>query len=48
MYDQYADRCYECMAYGDDYYYDESINEYVSSCIGCPYSLSETEDDWDD
>ena len=31
------DRCYECEAYGDDYYYDENSGEYVKACDDCPY-----------
>ena len=32
------DRCYECGAYGDDYYYDEEKDEYVKACDDCPYA----------
>lgn len=35
--------CYECTAYGDDYYLDES-GEWVSACEDCP--LNEQEDEW--
>lgn len=32
------DRCYECEGYGDDYYYDAGLDEYVSACDDCPYN----------
>ena len=37
-------RCYECGAYGDDYYVDEQ-GELVSACDDCPYNLAEWEDE---
>ena len=42
-----ADKCYECSAYGDDYYTDEN-GELVSACSDCSYNSSNWEDDWDD
>ena len=30
-----VDYCYECTAYGDDYYYDDNIDEYVKACDKC-------------
>lgn len=32
--------CYECTAYGDDYYLDDN-NEWVSACEGCPNNEAE-------
>ena len=32
------DYCYECTGYGDDYYYDEELNDYVCACDDCPYN----------
>ena len=29
------DQCYECTAYGDDFYFDEAVGEIVSSCDNC-------------
>lgn len=39
------DRCYECMGYGDDYYYDSETGEDVSACDDCPWNDN---DDWED
>ena len=33
------DCCYECTAYGDDYFINED-GEYESSCHHCPMNLS--------
>ena len=35
MDDNWADYCYECGAYGDDYYTDEN-GEMACRCDGCP------------
>lgn len=36
-YDDYQyDPCYECQAYGDDYYIDDD-GELVCVCDGCPF-----------
>lgn len=32
------DYCYECRGYGDDEYYDEELDEYVSACEECPFN----------
>lgn len=37
------DKCYECTAYGDDYYYNEEKGEYVRACDECPYNERRTE-----
>ena len=42
--DNYADRCYECTGYGDDYRYDPDTNSYVRNCDDCPY-YSDVADD---
>ena len=39
------DYCYECTGYGDDYYYDEELNDYVCACDDCPYNESNREGD---
>lgn len=41
-YDYYADICYECSGYGDDYMYDED-GELVSCCPTCPFNDLEVE-----
>lgn len=33
------DYCEECHLYGDDYYYDEEIGEYISRCYECKHIL---------
>ena len=38
-----ADRCYECTAYGDDYYYDDETQEYVKACDHCWVNEQEDE-----
>ena len=38
------DYCYECTGYGDDYYYDEELNDYVCACDDCPYNDNNWED----
>lgn len=38
------DYCYECTGYGDDYYYDEELNDLVCACDDCPYNDSNWED----
>lgn len=40
--------CYECMGYGDDYYWDEEANDFVSACPGCPNYEDFDEEDYDD
>ncbi len=37
------DHCYECQAYGDDYYWDEETQDYVRACDDCPYNSWEDE-----
>lgn len=37
-YDNY-DYCEECHLYGDDYYYDKEIGEYISRCYECKHTL---------
>ena len=37
-------RCYECGAYGDDYYVDDT-GELVSACDECPFNSIEWEDE---
>lgn len=34
--DYQYDPCYECQAYGDDYYVDDD-GELVCACDGCPF-----------
>lgn len=34
-YEYYNDICYECGGYGDDYYYDEELDELVCRCGTC-------------
>lgn len=31
------DPCYECTGYGDDYSYDEELDDLVSNCTNCPF-----------
>lgn len=38
------DYCYECTGYGNDYYYDEELDEYVSACDECPHNDNNWED----
>lgn len=47
MYDDY-DRCYECSAYGDDYYIDDD-GELVCYCPECQRLFDEEwyDDEWD-
>lgn len=40
----YDDYCYECTGYGDDYYYDEELEEYVSACDKCVHNEANWED----
>ena len=40
------DYCYECTGYGDDYYYDEELNDYVCACDDCPFNDNNWEDGW--
>ena len=36
MYDsELAETCYECTGYGDDYYYDSELDDWVSACDKC-------------
>ena len=32
------DYCYECTGYGDDYYYNEELNDYVCACEDCTFN----------
>lgn len=43
LYEEYEDHCYECEAYGDDYYTDEEGNM-IPACDDCPYN----EFNWND
>ena len=43
--DDYADRCYECTGYGDDYRYDPDTGDYVKNCDDCPYCSDGSNDD---
>ena len=47
--DDYAEICYECTGYGDDYYYDED-GELVSACENCwvTRELDDYDGDWFD
>ena len=36
--------CYECGAYGDDYYVDDN-GELVCACDDCPISVIDSSDD---
>ena len=47
MYDDY-DRCYECSAYGDDYYIDDN-GELVCYCPECQGLFDDEwyDDEWD-
>ena len=42
----YDDYCYECTGYGDDYYYDEDICDYVRYRDKCPFNDSRQDYDW--
>lgn len=33
MYDY--DYCYECTGYGDDWYYDKELDEWICKCNDC-------------
>lgn len=44
MVDDY-DACYECSAYGDDYFINED-GDLECYCFKCP--LNRDDDDWDD
>lgn len=37
------DYCYECSAYGDDYYIDEN-GDLVSACEDCPHNGADWEE----
>lgn len=39
----YADRCYECQGYGDDYYIDDQ-GELVCACDDCWCNRSDEDD----
>lgn len=45
MLDENNDRCYECAGYGDDYYWDEEMQEYVSACTDCPFYGRDEDDE---
>lgn len=46
-YDDYADdTCYECGAYGDDYFINED-GELECRCSTC-FMMTQDDDDWDD
>ncbi len=36
--DDWDDICYECGGYGDDYYYDEELDELVCRCDTCYFN----------
>ena len=36
--DDWDDICYECGGYGDDYYYDEELDEFVCRCETCYFN----------
>ena len=40
------DYCYECTGYGDDWRYDEDLDEFVCACDDCPYNVGNWEDGW--
>lgn len=44
QYEEYADRCYECTGYGDDWYTDENGNA-VRACDDCPYNKNYEDED---
>ena len=47
-YDWYADVCYECGGYGDDYFVNED-GELESACPNCPFNnFGRLDEDWDD
>lgn len=39
----YADMCYECQGYGDDYYVDDQ-GELVCACDDCPFNGRDEDD----
>lgn len=43
--DEDNDRCYECGGYGDEYYWDEELQEYVRRCDECPWNGREVDDE---
>lgn len=49
MYEEYEeyDVCYECGAYGDDYFINDD-GELECYCSQCPFNPSKFDDDWDD
>ena len=40
-----GDYCYECTGHGDDWRYDEELDDYVWACDDCPYNESNREGD---
>ena len=38
MFNDDDDYCYECRGYGNDMYYDEELEDYVSACEECPFN----------
>lgn len=49
MYEEYEeyDICYECGAYGDDYFINDD-GELECYCSQCSFNPSKFDDDWDD
>ena len=39
------DYCYKCTENGDDWLYDEELDDYIWACDDCPYNESNQEDD---
>ena len=40
------DYCYECTGYGDDWHYDEELDDYVCACDECIHNEANWEDDY--
>jgi hypothetical protein len=40
--------CYECTGYGDDYYWDEELGDFVCACFDCPNFMTEEGDEYYD
>ena len=38
------DYCYECTGYGDDWIYDEELDDFVSACNDCVFNEANWED----
>ena len=39
--------CYECTGYGDDYYWDEELGDFVFACFTCPNFIEDGEEYYD-